>query len=228
MANQPIIPDGRLAAAAGFVRENAVFADIGTDHAYLPIFLCESGRISYAVAADVAEGPLARARENIGTHGLSEKIECVLCDGLSGIFPYHPTDIAVCGMGGELIASILGAADWIRDPDIHLILQPMTMQPMLRRWLAENGYAVLKETLASANGRTYPVLLCAFSGEPYPMPDADAFWGRYLLDHHGEIPDFPAYLAARKEKLNTIRAGKHRAGLPTDEEDALLDAVKDF
>lgn len=220
--------DGRLAAAAAFVRPGAVFADIGTDHAYLPIFLIQSGHITSAVAADVAEGPLSRARAHIEACGLSDRIRTVLCDGLSGLEAFRPTDIAICGMGGELIASILSAAPWVRSPSIRLILQPMTMQPYLRRYLHTNGFPILEESLALANSRIYPVFLCAYSGEVSELSDADAYFGGSLLRRRASLPLFYDYLAAKRAQLSSIRDGKRKAGLPTDAEDALLDAVSDM
>ena len=62
----------RLLTAVPFVREGKSLADIGTDHAYLPIYLFQSGKISCAVAADINRGPLDKARENIEKYGFEE------------------------------------------------------------------------------------------------------------------------------------------------------------
>ena len=96
----------RLLCVAKLVRQNAVLADVGTDHAYLPLFLLSVGKIDRAICSDINEGPLASARENASLDGLTEKITFLLTNGLCGVMAYSPTDIAICGMGGELIAEI--------------------------------------------------------------------------------------------------------------------------
>ena len=93
------------------MRQGAVFADIGTDHAHLPIFLLKTGKIARAVAADVNEGPLDRARRNAMSEGVAEKIDFRLANGLAGMDELGLTDIAICGMGGELIAAILSGIE---------------------------------------------------------------------------------------------------------------------
>ena len=77
--------NARLLSAAGFVRQGAVFADVGTDHAYLPIFLLESGRILRAVCSDINEGPLASAVSNVSSAALSDRCEFVLCNGAASL-----------------------------------------------------------------------------------------------------------------------------------------------
>ena len=103
-----VTPDARLRAAAGFVRQGARLADIGTDHAYLPVSLLRGGRIPFAVASDISAGPLAHARETAAFAGIGEdRLALVLTPGLRGIEAYRPTDITICGMGGEMIVGIL-------------------------------------------------------------------------------------------------------------------------
>ena len=88
----------RLSAAASFVREGSFIADVGTDHAYLPIALVKEGRAKGAVASDINEGPYLCATKNVHEHSLAEKISTVHCPGLSGIDKFSPTDILICGM----------------------------------------------------------------------------------------------------------------------------------
>ena len=95
----------RLAAVASFVGTGSV-ADIGTDHAQLPIWLVQNGR-PRALASDINEGPCQRARVNIYQWGLHGKIKVKCCAGLDGIEDFSPDNIVIAGMGGELITSIL-------------------------------------------------------------------------------------------------------------------------
>ena len=220
--------DARLACAASFVREGAVLADVGTDHAYLPIALLTENAISYAYAADIAQGPLATAKAHLDAcaaenPSLYERIRLVLTDGLAGLETVEPrvTDISICGMGGELIARILSDAVFVRDSAIRLILQPMTMQPVLRRWLAENGFAVAHERLCrTANGKLYSVLCCHWDGTVYEP--VQPLIGDALISDAENTALLPDYLRARIENLERVVAGRSGAGAACDEERAAL------
>ena len=219
--------DARLACAADFVRAGAVLADVGTDHAYLPIALLSCGAISYAYAADIAKGPLATAKAHLDdcakeNPALTERIQLVLTDGLSGLenMPLAVTDISICGMGGELIARILSDAPFVRNPDIRLILQPMTMQPVLRCWLCENGFSVERERLCTANGKLYSVLCCHYTGEK--TAPVHPLLGDALLADPDNADLLPMYLQTNIERLSRIVAGRTSAGVECTQERAAL------
>ncbi len=219
--------DARLSCAAAFVRAGAVLADVGTDHAYLPIALLSRGAISYAYAADVAEGPLATAKAHLDDCAkeqpkLAERVRLVLTDGLAGLENVTPsvTDISICGMGGELIARILSDAPFVKDPEIRLILQPMTMQPVLRRWLGENGFLVERERLCTANGKLYSVICCHYTGEKF-VPTYPLL-GDALLSDPENADLLPRYLKTNIERLSRVVAGRTSAGVDCAEERATL------
>ena len=109
----------RLLAAASFVRDGAYFIDVGTDHAYLPIYLAEKGRISSATASDINEGPCESARAHIAENGFSDMIEVRRANGLAGHSARGKTDIVIAGMGGALICEILEKADFIKDKNCY-------------------------------------------------------------------------------------------------------------
>lgn len=147
----------RLKAIAAWVPQGAKLADIGTDHAYLPVWLVLHGRVESAIASDLRKGPLERARLTGRTYG-AEGIDYRLGNGLSGIGPQEADTIVIAGMGGENIASILAAAPWTGDGVHTLLLQPMTRSAQLRRFLMENGYAITREALVRDRGTIYPVM----------------------------------------------------------------------
>lgn len=157
-----IIPDSRLRTAVPFLHRGGRAADVGTDHAYLPIYLVREGVISAAIACDINQGPIESARANIQAAGLSDRIETLCTDGLRGVEPFAPDDIMIFGMGGELIIRILSEAPWIRREEITLILQPMSRAHLLRRWLLENGFAIVDEAL-SFEEKHYQTVVARFS-----------------------------------------------------------------
>lgn len=194
--------DGRLSSAAKFVRQGARFADIGTDHAYLPIFLLRSGRIDYAFASDINEGPLASAIENARESGVYSKMEFSLADGLDAIRDKDITDIAICGMGGELIASIIERANFIRIPEIRLILQPMSKFSHLRRALAKIGYEIEDEEYSASQGKNYVTLSARFTGEIREIDEFEAEFGnkKLLTSLSNNKRDFISKRAAALDK----------------------------
>ena len=153
----------RLCTAASYVRDGAVVADIGTDHAYLPIYLALNNRISSAIASDINEGPIKKARENIAKHNLCDQIYTCVADGLDGIEKYAPNDIVICGMGGETIINIITEGKDI-TPDT-LILQPMTGADKLRKFLYENGYRITDESFVTEGEKVYCIIKAQKNGE---------------------------------------------------------------
>ncbi len=154
----------RLHAAFLLVRECECVADIGTDHALLPIALVKSGKVKSAIASDINAGPLESARENITREGLTDKIKLSLADGIDGECK-NVKNFVVAGMGGELIADIILNAPHLKSPDTHLVLQPMTKSHVLRKALWENGFCIEKEVHLEEDGHLYTVMSVVFTGE---------------------------------------------------------------
>ncbi len=153
---------GRLALCASMVRPGAALADVGTDHAYLPVWLAKRGAVRHAVASDVRPGPLERAKRNIERWRVGDVVETRLSDGLDGIGPGEADDIVIAGMGGLMMAEIVRRTPWLKNGEKRLILQPMTRAVDLRRSLAEEGFAILREDAAQEEGRYYTAMLCAY------------------------------------------------------------------
>ena len=149
----------RLAAIAALVRPGRRLADIGTDHARLPIHLVKTGIISAAVAADIAEGPLNRARENIAAAGLGGQIEVLRSNGLQAIDPHSVDDIVIAGMGGETIAEILEARGFSYPGHHRFILNPMSRPERLERRLVSAGFNITGHETVAEGRRTYHIYI---------------------------------------------------------------------
>ena len=177
----------RLEAAASFSRRGVRIADVGTDHAYLPIYLYTAGAVSGGVASDINQGPVDRALRNVKGWGADGAISVLRTDGLNGIESYRPEDIFILGMGGELIASIIDAAPWVRAEGIRLILQPMTHADTLRAYLFANGFEIIDETLVS-DDKIYQIICAEYSGEVRVCTDpCELSFGRRNIERGGEL-----------------------------------------
>ena len=169
--------DERLACVASLVRPGSRLADIGTDHAYLPVWLVQQGICPFAIASDIGEGPLDSARRTVETAGLTRQIPCRLGNGLATVQPGEVEDIAIAGMGGETIAAILEAAPWVKDEAVRLILQPMTRAEDLRRWLLQNGFTVETERLIRDKHHLYPVMAARYTATQLPTDELPVYAG---------------------------------------------------
>lgn len=167
----------RLRSVAGLVPHGARFADVGTDHAYLPVWLILSGVLDHAIASDLREGPLDRARQTAERYGVGERMSFRLCDGLSLIMPEEVDTIAIAGMGGETIAEILSAAPWTAEGERRFILQPMTAHPELRAWLNSHGFHIEREILTFEGKTIYSTFLVT-PGQDAPLTPAEVWAGR--------------------------------------------------
>ena len=162
---KPLNLKGRLSLCAEFVREDSRLADIGTDHGYLPIALCESGRIPSALACDINPLPLESAEHNIVAHGLSGRIATRLSDGLAEVREDEADDIVIAGMGGELIAAILDNCAWAKNTEKRWILQPMTRHDYLVKRLCETGFSIESQGAVIDSKKAYTVLRVRYTGD---------------------------------------------------------------
>ena len=213
--------DKRLSVVAAMVRPGSRLADIGTDHAYLPVHLVQAGVCPGAIASDIGAGPLDAARHTVTANGLTSEIALRLGDGLSTVTAEEVEDIAIAGMGGETIAAILEAAPWVKDGRLRLILQPMTKAEDLRRWLLTNGFAILEERLIQDKRHLYPVMAAEYTaaapceddlliyggfftaeeGRPYRRMMAEHLLRRATGCHHADDPEGEARFTALSEQL---------------------------
>ena len=218
---KPITLSKRLLSASEFIRQGAYFADIGTDHAYLPIFLLCEGRVARAVCADINKGPLDSARKNAEEHGCSDRMEFVLTDGAEGLSDRGITDYAICGMGGELIADIIDRSPHLKGVGIRLVLQPMSRQGVLRRYLSDNGFDTVGESYVLDGGKYYLCLAAEYTGARRQISDFEAEYGKACP--RAELsPERLGYLETKLRALKKSVNGKRLGGEECEREKALL------
>ena len=154
--------DNRLKMCASFVRQDAKLVDVGTDHAYLPVWLLQNNIINSALAVDINSEPLNRGFATIEKYNAQEKIKTRLSDGLESVKREECTDIVIAGMGGELILSIIDECNWLLDNNINLILQPMTRPEVLREYLYDHNFEILSEKAVESENKLYSVINCVY------------------------------------------------------------------
>lgn len=187
----------RLQLVASYIK-NKRLADIGSDHAYLPIFLAKEGKIEFAVAGEIVEGPHKVSIKNVKEEGLSNLIECRKAAGLDAITLEDNIDvITICGMGGKLISDILedGKEKLLNKP--NLILQPNVGEGFVREKLQELGYAIVAENIIEEDGHIYEIIV-AEPGEMNLTNDEIVF-GKFLLKEKSEL-----FIKKQKLELDKI------------------------
>ncbi len=203
-----IIPDSRLQSAIPYLTGGGRAVDVGTDHAYLPIYLVKKGIVERVLACDINQGPIDSARANVAAAGLSDRIDTMLTDGLYGVEDFQPDHIMIFGMGGELMIRILSEAPWIKNERIGLILQPMSRAHLLRAWLIENGFAITGETV-SCEGKYYQTVAARYSGQRDSYSTEELLLGRINIQTNP--PHFEGLLRHEIGVYEAILKGKSRS-----------------
>ena len=198
------------------VKDNTLFADIGSDHAFLAIEVLKNRLASSAVASDINEQPLLKGKENAARSGV--RMDFYLSDGFDAIDHLPITSAAICGMGGELIARIIDRSTVARKA--VLIVQPMSAQEELRKYLWDNGFSIDTEVFTYEAGKSYTVMKVRFIGERSEYSYLDLYLGKERLPSR----EFSLYC----EKILTA-AKKRRLGFVARGEDTLnIDGLIEF
>jgi len=204
--------DKRLEAIAALVRPGSRIADIGTDHAYLPVALVGSGKCPSALACDVREGPLQNAKKAVDAAGLADRIECRLGDGLSVVGADEADEVIVAGMGGETIAAILAACPWAAEPGRRYLLQPMTHAEDLRRYLFANGFIIERELTVAVGRHVYLIMETEAAGAS-PCKDEVAAWLGRIGTEEPTPSDLTYLRLVRRRLQNRLHAEEDAADI---------------
>ena len=185
----------RLTALANMVTDGNRLADIGTDHGYIPIYLCQTGKIPSALAMDIGKGPLQQAQTHIAEHGLSEQIKTRLSDGMSALQFGEADTILIAGMGGGLVMKILSEGAEKLTGKEELILQPQSEIALVREFLRVRNFQILNEDMILEDGKYYPMMKvsqqkAAEQTKILPQEVADAFGPVLLQKRHPVLKEW--------------------------------------
>ena len=215
----------RLKCALNYIEKGDTVADIGTDHAYLPIYLVKNGICETVYACDINEGPCEKARENLATYSVSpDSVRVSRRDGICGLSGLGINKFIIFGMGGELISYILGCEDM--PIGTRFILNPMTKQEELREYLYKNGYTILDDDTVFSDKKYYQMIYAEKTGETHTLPDRLTLkFGKYNLEKNTET--FRKYLEKTQKELKYAQKARAEAGL-TSPDDGLISDIEAF
>ncbi len=214
----------RLRAIKDFVTPGNRLADIGTDHAFIPIQLLLEGKIPSAIAMDLRKGPLSKAQKNIREQGLEDKIQLRLSDGMQKLCAGEADSILIAGMGADLMVDILKRGAALRGSVREYILSPHSEWEKLRRYLREKAYYIAREDMLQEEGKFY-LLLQVLPGRPASFVKEELtaekeeiydLYGKYLIEH--KHPVLRQYLEKERRDILQIEESL----VSTEESERLL------
>ena len=192
----------RLLKTAELITPCKKLADIGTDHAYIPVYALQNDLAETVVASDINEGPLNNAAKTVKQYGFEDRVVLRLSDGLENIEETEADAVVIAGMGGELIAKIIGDAPWLKN-NKQIIMQPMTHFEDLRAFLCENGYKITKETVVREGKRLYLALSAEYTEEEADFGEWYFYVGNLIYSNNPDEIEFCNRIVNRLEKKYT-------------------------
>ena len=190
----------RLETLTKYVPQGSRVIDVGTDHAYIPIYLIKNKIVTSCMATDINKGPLIKAEQNMAKYRISN-IKLKQTSGLQGITEADGNVIMISGMGGYLIIDILKAAMPLAKAANRLILQPQQDIDQVRYFLHENGFKIITEDFAKDDDKYYTILVVEKGEEAYTEP-YEYLYGKCLIEKNS--PLFREWLEKKQEKLIEI------------------------
>lgn len=195
----------RLLAAAGMVTKGNIVADVGCDHAYTSIYLCQEKVSPRVIAMDVNKGPLEGAKLHIEQADLTEQIELRLSDGLAALQPGEADTVLLCGMGGLLMIKILSDYPETTASLKELILQPQSEAAQVRHFLHKQGYQITQEHMLKEDGKFYVMMRAIPCKESQEYSkECEYVYGKLLLQEKNEV--LAEYLTREERLRNDVMA----------------------
>lgn len=199
----------RLLMIAEMIPKCDVLSDIGTDHAYIPIFVAQKNLCNTIIATDIHEGPLKIARRNIENYGVTHMIQTRIGDGLKCLDDHELDIVLICGMGGLTITEMLQVQKDKVEKCHQLIVQCMYADEMLREYCYENGLNIVEERICMDRNKLYTAMRIVPRGQPIKLHPVFHHASSSLLEQ--EDPLVLKYLDRRIARLSRVYHGRQNA-----------------
>lgn len=215
----------RLFQVAQMVEKCDKIIDVGTDHAYIPIYLVNNKIANFVVASDINEGPIKVAQCNIKKEMLEGKIECRVGSGLSVLKPCEVECGIIAGMGGFLIIDILESGIQVFKKMKYLILQPMQHSDVLRKYIYEKGYRIIDESICISDGKYYETIKIKYDRINYDIDEIYYDISKMLVEKKDAVErNFIDYKIKKYE--NILKSIKPKTYNSLKRQDELIMKVK--
>lgn len=192
----------RLLKIEELIPNCSCLADVGTDHAYIPILAISKGKCHKAIATDINKGPVNKAVRNINEHSMGDRIQARLGPGLSVLKEGEADTMVIAGMGGNMISDILSQDIQKAKEAKTLILQPMTHQDVLREALSTLGFHITDEELVREDRRYYQIIKASSGNGDIYRNKAEYILGLKLIEK--KHPLLKEYIEYYKEQLGRV------------------------
>lgn len=216
----------RLKKIAELVDFGATVIDVGTDHGYVPNFLCEKKISRDIIATDISKNSLEKSIELTKKMGNEKFIRNILANG---IVKENRDNIIIAGLGGIQIAEIILNSIEISKSAKKLILQPMQKTNILRRELNNIGFEIIDEEIIFEDERYFEIIIVKFNGKKKSLDELDFYFSNILINKKDKV--YLAYLSERKFELtkilNKINKDNKRSNKRRDELINLLKRTED-
>ncbi|WP_099158528.1 tRNA (adenine(22)-N(1))-methyltransferase [Virgibacillus ndiopensis] len=215
--SEKLKPSNRLMNVAAYLPKGAIFADIGSDHAYLPCHVCMQDSTAKAIAGEVNVGPYRSAEETVNHYNLANMVDVRLGDGLAVIRKGEIKQLVIAGMGGTLIHAILeNGKDKLKSVE-RIITQPNVDAKSVRTWMVKNNYEIIAEEVIEENGHFYEIIVGDLntSGNTLELTEKELLFGPLLLQNKSDA--FYSKWKQEMEKLKFVIIQMKQANVPVND-----------
>lgn len=210
----------RLETVVRFVSKGSYPADIGSDHALVPIALIKRGIVNEVFAVENKIGPFSKMKKTVDREGLSTQITCSFSNGISAL-PENVNELIIAGMGGELISSILLSNRERLVQINYAVIDAHREYPFLLKTMGELGFLAIDDCFFFDKGKPYCVYRFKNIKKPVFYTPNELFFGPIEIKKKSE-----PWVAYQKSSLKMKEEILGKSNLPQTIQNRLEEEIK--